>query len=169
MNPSPLLLDTYYLNEIAVKFHSGVKSDNKVIADDLKVDVRELQDQDNSRKWIFVLTIELPETAKPKLSCTFRIVLTGFFEVSETYDPTLADRLAKANGPAILYSAAREMLATITSRSFGYTVILPSVNFLPPASKQATSDKGKHNAPEPSLAKAKPVKTRKTGDKKISK
>jgi preprotein translocase subunit SecB len=169
MNPSPLLLDTYYFKEVAVKYHPGIESDNQVIADDLKVDVSEFQDRENSRKWIFVLTIELPETSTPKLSYTFRIVLTGFFEVSETYDQALADRLAKANGPAILYSAARETLAAITSRGFGSTVILPSVNFLPPVRTQATSKEGKHNVSEPSLAKPKRIRSAKRKASKSAK
>lgn len=156
MNPSPLLLDNYYIQEIAVKHHSGIESDDKIIADDLKVDVREMQDTDNTRQWIFKLTIEIPETPTPKMPYTFRIVIVGFFEVSETYAPDLADRLARANGPAILYSAAREILATLTSRGFGRTVMLPSVNFLPPAKKQADVEPKKEVATEP-LAKA--VKT----------
>jgi preprotein translocase subunit SecB len=166
MNPSPLLLDNYYFKEITVKYHSGVDGDNKVIADDLKVDAREIRDQDNLRKWIFILTIELPEAATPKLSCTFRIELIGFFEVSESYDPALSERLARANGPAILYSAAREMLVILTGRGFGHTVILPSVNFLPPTHKQATSDEGKQITPEPSPTKAKPIRRAKRATKK---
>ena len=136
MNPSPLLLESYYINEVTIKYHSGIESDGKIIADDLKANVLEMQDEENSRKWIFELTIELPEIAKPKSPYTFRIVLTGFFEVSETYQATLSDKLAKVNGPALLYSAAREILAILTSRGFGATILLPSVNFLPPADKQ---------------------------------
>jgi preprotein translocase subunit SecB len=142
MNPSPLLLDSYYFKEITIKYHSGTEnSGDKIVADDLKVNVLEMQDDDNSRKWIFQLTIELPETAKPKSPYTFRIILTGFFEVSETYQAALADKLAKANGPAILYSAAREILAILTARGFGSTLLLPSVNFLPPAQKKTEEEK----------------------------
>lgn len=166
MNPSPLLLDSYYFREINVKFHYDVESDNKVIADDLKIEVQELQDEDDSRKWIFRLTIELPETTTPKLSYSFRIGLTGFFEVSETYDPELADRLAKANGPALLYSAAREMLTILTCRGFGPTVILPSVNFLPPAKKQAAVEPEKEVVTEPLTKKVRKVRRVKRATKK---
>ena len=143
MNPSSLLLENYFFDEITIKHHSGVESGNKIVADDLKVNVREMQDDENPRKWIFELTIELPESATPKSPYTFRIILAGFFQVSETYESTLADKLAKVNGPAILYSAAREILATLTCRGFGATIFLPTVNFLPAAQKQSAAVKSK--------------------------
>jgi hypothetical protein len=71
MNPSSLLLENHFFEEITIKHHSGVKSGNKIVANDLKVNAREMQDDENPRKWIFELTIELPESATPKSPYTF--------------------------------------------------------------------------------------------------
>lgn len=144
MNVSPLLLETYFLTELAFKSHTGIETDDrKIIADDLKVDVREWQEEENSRKWTFELTVELPDDPGKPFPYTFRVVLVGFFEVSETYTAEHADKLARANAPAILYSAAREALATATGRGPYMAVLLPSVNFLPTIHQQE-----KHNEPE---------------------
>jgi preprotein translocase subunit SecB len=75
---------------------------------------------------------------KSKVPYTFRVALVGFFHVDHSVvekDEKQASVLLYANAPALLYAAARELLATTTARGPYPAVILPSVSFLDDAEK----------------------------------
>jgi preprotein translocase subunit SecB len=56
--------------------------------------------------------------------------MVGFMHVLETYPSDKIDLLVAVNGPALLYSSAREIIASITGRGPFPAIVLPSVNFL---------------------------------------
>jgi len=72
------------------------------------------------------------KTAVPYDIC---IELVGFFEVASTIEKGKRAPLVLANGAAILYNAARECIALLTSRFAKGFVTLPSVNFIDDANQ----------------------------------
>jgi preprotein translocase subunit SecB len=75
---------------------------------------------------------------KSKVPYSFKVSLVGYFHVDGSVvekDKKQASVLLYANAPALLYAAARELLATTTGRGPYPAVILPSVSFLDDAER----------------------------------
>lgn len=137
MRSSPLLLKDYFTTHLSFsaqsEFKVGDNSDaGKILVNDLKVDVQQSKQEDNPFQRSFYLTIELDDSSGTKYPCVFSISLVGFFEVAKEWPVEQVDILFNANAPALLYSAAREALATVTGRSPFKGILLPSVTFVPP-------------------------------------
>ena len=77
---------------------------------------------------------------------TFSVILQGIV-LALPGDPEgeRLERAVKANAPAMLFGAAREMIRALTNRGPHRAIIIPSINFLPPAG-------------QPTPAKNKPVR-----------
>ena len=161
MNASSLLLENYFFTEMTFKSNPRIKlEDCKITADDLKVSVRECHDEVSNRRWVFELRVDLPQIPARKLPYTFRLVLVGIFDVDEGYPKEKATLLARVNGPSVLYSAAREAIATMTGRGPYPAILLPPVNFLPAANMQ---DKKKGSMKSVQVKKAKRNVVRRKG------
>jgi preprotein translocase subunit SecB len=161
MFPSPLQLDRYVVTEF--RFTADAEYDyrpdfnGKIELADLTNEVIPHKHKDDPLRWIFSLTIELPEKAEKKYPYSFRIVLVGFFNVSPTYPPEQTEVLVNANAPALLYSAAREFLATVTGRGPFMALWLPTAMFIKP--REATqANKGETVMAKPERRAAKKAK-----------
>jgi len=119
--------------QFAEQDHGLSEEESALTPADLNVEVGSTAHEENSLKRIYQLTIELTDEAQKKLPYTFRVVLVGFFEISKHYPSEQAEDMGNANAPALLYSAARELLTLISGRSFSASVLLPSVTFIQPA------------------------------------
>jgi preprotein translocase subunit SecB len=133
---SPLLLKDYFTTHLSFSAQSEFMGRNdpnagKILASDLKVDVEELKQEGSHLQRSCHLTIELDDPTGTKYPCVFSISLVGFFEVISDWPTEQVDILFTANAPAVLYSAAREALASITGRSPFKGILLPSVTFVP--------------------------------------
>lgn len=135
MRSSPLLLKDYFTTRLSFSAQSEFQADNpdagKILVDDLKVDVKQSKQEDNPFQRNFYITIELVDPSGAKYPCVFSITLVGIFEVAKEWPAEQIDILFNANAPALLYSAAREALATVTGRSPFRGILLPSVTFVP--------------------------------------
>lgn len=60
----------------------------------------------------------------------FKIVMVGFFSINPELTPEISKLIAESNCPAVLYSAAREIVATVTRRSPYPGTVLPLVTFV---------------------------------------
>ena len=93
----------------------------------------------NPRSFILILTIQL-SASDPDKPCPYdaKLTISGHFNVAEVYQGN-PEQLIDVTGASILYGAAREMLANLTSRGPHGLVSLPSVSFLSasPAKKSA--------------------------------
>jgi preprotein translocase subunit SecB len=149
-----LQLDSYYVTELhfAEQDHASFEGESALTPADLNVEVGSGAHEENSLKRIYQLTIELTDEAKKKLPYTFRVVLVGFFEISKDYPSEQAEVMVNANAPALLYSAARELLMLISGRSFSAPVLLPSVTFIQPFEKAGMTP-GKASEPTKSANK----------------
>lgn len=143
MNPSlsPLRLDSYFIKDIRFSlnpgFDHGVEIEEDISVPPLQVGVvSSEQNPENRLQWRFELRVEIKDDAKGKFPFAVGVVLVGYFTVSEHYPSTSADVMAKANGPALLYSSARELVRWVTSHSSYPTLVLPSVTFVQPAASE---------------------------------
>jgi preprotein translocase subunit SecB len=134
MRSSPLLLKEYFTTSLSFSATPGFEAntpDAGVISPkDLKVEVLEGQQEDNPLQRTCQLIIELNDATGSKFPYNFSIVLVGFFEVIPEWPSDRVDQLFSANAPALLYSAAREALATVTGRGPYPEILLPSVTFV---------------------------------------
>jgi preprotein translocase subunit SecB len=168
MRPSPLQLESYYVTELhfAEQDHSLSEGESALTPADLNVEVGSTEHEENSLKRIYQLTIELNDGAKKKLHYTFRVVLVGFFEISKHYPSEHAEVMVNANAPALLYSAARELLTLISGRSFSAPVLLPSVTFIQPVEKAEAMPSKASKSVKPTGKKASAKSGAKTARKK---
>lgn len=168
MRPSPLQLESYYVTELrfAEQDHGLSAEESALTPADLNVEVGSAAHEENSLKRIYQLTIELTDEAQRKLPFTFRVVLVGFFEISKHYPSEQAEAMVNANAPALLYSAARELLTLISGRSFYASVLLPSVTFIQPVEKAEATPSKASKTVKPTSKKASAKSGAKTARRK---
>ena len=134
---SPLQLDRYFLKSLHFQlrpgFDSGIRGFTPAPPNIEVGVVCAEQDPGNPKQWRFEVRIELPdEPSDGGFPYTIETTLVGFFTVSPHYPQETTELLARANGPALLYSCAREILASITGRSPYPKLTIPSVTFIQP-------------------------------------
>lgn len=140
---SHLQLEGYFLKELSYslkseldRFPTKVEKTKPV---DLAISNATVVLDPESNKWRSELTV----SSIDDFAYDFRITMVGFFSVSDKLDPNTSRMLAETNGPAVLYSAAREIIATVTRRSPVPATVLPLVTFVksPPGVVGAKSKK----------------------------
>lgn len=168
MRPSPLQLESYYVTELhfTEQGHGPSEEEYALTPADLNVEVGSAAHEENPLKRIYQLTIELTDEAQKKLPYSFRVVLVGFFEISKHYPSEQAEVMVNANAPALLYSAARELLTLISGRSFSASILLPSVTFIQPIEKIESTPSTASKPTKPVGKKASPKSSTKTARKK---
>ena len=82
--------------------------------------------------WRSEITVKSKDEKEGAYPYTFSVVYVGFFRVVKEFPSELAEQLARTNGPALLYSAAREALMYLTGRGRFPAILLPSITFLEP-------------------------------------
>jgi preprotein translocase subunit SecB len=130
---------------------AGVPIDYQPIALTVEPEVRLVRAEE--RLWRCDLTVKCGSPQKVKksdLPYSLEVGFVGYFRLADSIPDEHADKLVRVNGPALLYSAAREVVLTLTSRSPGPSFLLPSVTFLTPATNPPTE------APKKRLASRKP-------------
>jgi preprotein translocase subunit SecB len=132
---SPLELESYYLKEISYSVKDNLLTKPEKINEikDVGLDIGDITtaSETASNQWRCELTIQSSDSGtKENLFYSFKIIMVGFFKVSTNLTADLASKIAKANCPAVLYSASREIVATVTRRSPYPAIILPLVTFI---------------------------------------
>ena len=164
---SPLQLDRYFLKELRYSLNPGFELGPDMPRPDITLPsvsigvVASQRNPNNPRQWMFELLVDLPEPEEgSKFPYRVQARLIGFFTVSERYPEERVERLAKTNGPALLYSSAREILAFVTGCSPYPQLIIPVVTFIQPEKAIAAA------VPTPELRPAPPKKTETARKKK---
>lgn len=147
MQRSPLILDYYFVKKIRFELKAGFDENldrdlQTIKSPKLNVDVISGQNSEDPLAWRFELNIGVDEKSSEKdFPYTFDVTIVGFFRVEKTYPSDIAEMLAQVNAPSILYSAAREFLASVTGRSPYSAIILPSISFMPLPEEQKEKEK----------------------------
>ena len=137
MTLSPLQLHRYYAEEIFCKANPDFDKDKEVKIKDFQVLFEAGEDKNPLLRRIR-LTIEQNLSKDGNEPFAFKIVMVGLFEVMkeffESQGTEKTEQLVNVNGPALLYSAARELLALVSGRGpyvdGNMNVLLPSITFL---------------------------------------
>lgn len=180
MRPSPLRLEGYYIRELFIQldpkleetgdftswtgYHFQPDKDFKPDGSEFEVDAYTARHVKDSSKMRYRLILTSPKNSRRRVPYKFRISLVGFFQIDKDYPADRAGVLFHANAPAILYAAAREILATAMSRGPYPAIILPTVSFLDDA-EQAAINEAKHLL----RLKGKAVKAKRASKKKAVK
>jgi preprotein translocase subunit SecB len=162
MIASALQLEWYFIKEVRVVWQGELEEIGRasILPSDLDVEVLPSQSETDPLEWAFELSISLSDTATRRFPYAFKIVLVGFFQVSKEYaekGERNAELLAMVNAPAVLYSAAREQISTITSRGPVPPALLPTVAFLP-VGEHSNKPKDLDEAKSVSRSKRTPVR-----------
>lgn len=143
---SPLKVKDYFVTELSVKANplaEGVKlpvEGNYNIA----TRVETAKNEYNALDWKVAIQVKVEPIEKNIGGYSITIELVGFFEVENGYPENQIGDMVAANAPAVLYSAARELLILITGRGPFPIFSLPCATFIdetPSAKKKLAEEK----------------------------
>jgi|SRR5947209_11347498 len=153
MKPSPLAIEGYYVEELSVSLTPKYKKKQEYLAwigfhfqpesmykpDPVTFDVFGdlAQNRDEHNRWRYEIQIKSHESKRKNFPYSFNVGLVGYFRVDEKLPENVKRIFINASAPAILYAAARELLATVTGRGPYPAIILPSVSFMDNVEKMA--------------------------------
>jgi len=173
MQISPLQLEDYFLKELHFSVVDAMaqppEKDAQYAPVQFNVNVDSSQQGEDPRLWRCELAIQSREEENQNLPYRFRISFVGFFRVSKEWPEERVELVARANGPALLYSSAREMLVTLTGRGSFPTLVLPSVTFIPAAAAGKDEPKAEPTGGGANPPGAKPARSKKGAPRKSTK
>lgn len=140
MTPAPLQLLDYWATSLRMKAcpEYDPKKDTVLHLDSITVEneVKQLDSPEPDKtgtQWLVGLFIEQGPCTEANIPYTFSVTLQGIvLALPGGPEGERLERTVKANGPAMLFGAAREMIRALTSRGPHRAVIIPSTNFLLP-------------------------------------
>jgi preprotein translocase subunit SecB len=128
LNESPLRVEQHVFQEIHL---SASEMDEPRGGTGLRTSRTVRKHDTDERRFLLTLTVEIdssdPEQPAPYAA---RLVVSGYFEVADTYPLDRAAQLVEITGASILYGACREMLINLTARAPHGQLSLPSVSFI---------------------------------------
>lgn len=133
---SPLQLNRYFLKKLHFTLQEGFDRGRRQVkgieVPSLRIGVVSAdQNPDNPLQWRFEVHLKLDESEAKNFPYTIEANVVGYFTVSKKYNKERADQMAKTNGPALLYSSARDLITAITGRSPYPALQIPSMMFIP--------------------------------------
>ena len=129
MIPSPLHLEKYFFTKVHVD--ACPNSCEKTGKGLFTVKATCMKHKDAEHKWM--VQLEIKQAQDKDNGCpeySFHIESVGFYDVSDNFPAEKSEQLVRVNGPALLYSAARELIAMLTCRGPFAPVNLPTVTFI---------------------------------------
>jgi preprotein translocase subunit SecB len=167
MKLAPLQLADYFLTDLSLQANPDFDSSNP--ADDPVETMvvvpsysQSASEEGQDTRWLVILEISQTISDGANLPYAFNLRIQGTVIVSSHIVGNKLQRAIHANGPAMLFGAAREIIRAATGRGPWPAVIIPSTNFLvglppletPPLAPESSST-AKKSAPKKS-AKPKP-------------
>lgn len=138
MKPAPLQLIDYWATSIRMEacpnYNPKAKADLDFDSIEVKHTVSILDRQDPNEKgthWLVGLSIEQTPCETANIPYTYEVSLQGVVLVLPGIPDDRIERAVRANGPAMLFGSAREMIRAATGRGPHSAIIIPSTNFLP--------------------------------------
>lgn len=133
MKTSPLQLDDAFIGDVVITpsetgSNVGDSAHDIVVVDATPAYARH---NENPLKWSVKLSVEFKSAETKSAPYEGRVQCEGYFTVVNSEQPEDRQRkLVAVNAPTILYSMAREMVASITGRGRHGKFLLPSVSFI---------------------------------------
>lgn len=165
MNPAPLQLIDYWATSLRMdacpEYDSEKETGLHLDSITVESEVRKLDSPESERfgtKWIVGLSVEQEPCSEANIPYTFTVCLQGVVLVLPGGpEGEKLERVVKANGPAMLFGVAREMIRAVTGRGPNPAVIIPSTNFI---------DSSASKIPGKNMAKKLPATPKSKGDGK---
>jgi preprotein translocase subunit SecB len=130
MKPSPLQLERHFFTKIAVDAHHGADPRTKP---QVEAEVDLAPAQHDPRRYQVTLRVKVVAPPEKKSCYTAEVHVVGLVQVAPSWPQNQVHQLVQANGGALLYGAAREMLCNLTARGPWPMLCLHSVTFVQPA------------------------------------
>jgi preprotein translocase subunit SecB len=178
MKLAPLQLVDYYITHLTLQANPRFLNDQPCPApeDSLQVTAKYHEtpkdpSQQGATEWIVSLDIvqNIPEGSN--LPYSFHLEIQGIVIAAPHLEGPKLQRFIHANGPAMLFGAAREIIRAATGRGPWAAVIIPSTNFLTdlpplpaaqaPEAQSTAVRKSKAAATKPAAKVAKQAKSKK--------
>lgn len=132
MKTSNLQLDNYFIKAFSFSVNDDFKQDseaeNTSPSFKVKCDYTNAAREKHQRRCD--VEIELAEVSKNSFPYGFNISLYGTFTINKELEVETGEKLFRVNAPALLYSAAREIIFNMTSHTEHQAFLLPSVTFI---------------------------------------
>ncbi|MCK5857859.1 MAG: protein-export chaperone SecB [Abyssibacter sp.] len=127
MIQSPLQLNRYFVTGIELHARPPEElSDQEDATPFIETEIQVSKYSSESRDYQIQLEVRLTGQG-PYFG---RLSIVGFFEIAEDIDKDRCDALARVNGAAVLFGAAREVIANSTSRGPWGEVVMPLATFI---------------------------------------
>ena len=138
INP-PLQLESYSFTDLELHANSEyAEAGNAPPTYALTVEPVVAEDEQDGG-WSVVLSIHTEPEQGTTGPYQAQVNMVGRFRVSKDYPSERARDLVQITGSSILYSAAREMLLLLSSRTVWGPMQLPTVSFMPPRNEEPCS------------------------------
>jgi preprotein translocase subunit SecB len=140
MKTSNLHLDNYFVKAFSFSanedFEQTETNENSSPSFKVKCSYESIARKKHQRRCD--VEIELTEISANSFPYIFSISLYGVFTINNHLETDMGEKLFRVNAPAILYSAAREIIFNMTSHTAHQAFLLPSVTFI---DEDVTSEK----------------------------
>ena len=174
MKPAPLQLTDYFITSLKLEANPSYDpqkpSETKLETLQVVNEVEGLSEgQSEGSEWQVSLRIkqEIPEDEN--IPYSFDLNIQGIIFAYSSIPAERLERAVRANGPAMLFGAAREIIRAATGRGPWSPVIIPSTNFLtglPPLEAKKKTAKKKKAASKTTTTKKATKKTAKKAPRK---
>ncbi len=131
MKTSNLQLDNYFIKAFSFSVNDEFEQ-NKDVKDSSSFNVKCNYSNIARKKYQrrCEVEIKLTEGSVSSFPYHFTIALYGIFTINKELSEETGEKLFRINAPALLYSAAREIIFNMTSHTKHQAFLLPSVSFI---------------------------------------
>jgi len=141
----PLAMTDHFFTEVSVVANHAVPppdaQEGKAFGYDFSLDVDVVASPVKQCEYQVQLTVVAGERPGCLKGYDIKLVVVGFFLVSEKAEEARQKEIAGIIGSTLLYGAAREFLYTLTMRGPHPAVYLPTTSFIPDGSGQGQEAK----------------------------
>ena len=131
MRPSPLQLESYMFTRIHLDACDDPKCLEAENVGQFHVNSQCQEHNDDPSRWMVTLHLSIGQAdGKECPSYSLDMEAVGFFHVTDDFPAEKRTPMVKANAPAVLFGAMREMVANITARGPYPRMDLPTVTFV---------------------------------------
>ena len=138
MTPAPLQLLDYWATSLRMEAcpEYDAEKETGLHLDSITVqsEVRRIESPEGAgfgTRWIVGLSVEQIPCSEANIPYTFAVSLQGIvLALPGGPEGEKLELVVKANGPAMLFGVAREMIRAVTGRGPNPAVIIPSTNFI---------------------------------------
>jgi preprotein translocase subunit SecB len=143
MDSAPLQLKYYFVTDLLIKARHdyNLEKDRKYDIKDFHSDIKYSKKKEYPRIRQVSLKLLYKPQKNDNMPYEFNINVIGFFEISSKLPESEVENMVGFNAPAMLYSAAREIIANISGRGPWGPFLLPTVSFMPQKSKKSKKHK----------------------------